>query len=426
VKLQDHGPSAADVERVAAIATATLPLGRMGDDATWQAAIKQVQPRFYWWVDWSANPALQERYQSWIHDTAAAAFYRNVQETERMRQHLLLARRGRQVYEPLENVLRIALDADKDTGVIDAYEIFYDPEWQLRAVAYTSRGEAYLIFRGTQTLRNWMLDLDVRECVPGLHRGFSMAWQRLETQVRQWLEGLPSPPSQLSCSGHSLGGAMAVVAADRLSHQYKIHQVVTFGSPRLAKPQFAENYTKSGLAAKTTRYIHETDLIPRLVPSSMYMHLGQEFFITKGNAISHAAPESTFLRFHRQFADSNAFRAVRGTGTFLKPLVSDSFESDPKGFDAIVYALRPLLYSFWHYVLFAVSAVVVILGAVYLMARFVIRGKALWQDGAEHAMLGYGRAFQETIQKYFPLAAMPPIPWVKLNISKASGHEIRP
>lgn len=223
---------------------------------------------------------------------------------------------------------------------------------------------------------------------------------------------------------------MAVVAADSLSHQYKIHQVVTFGSPRLAKPQFAENYTKAGLATKTTRYIHETDVVPRLVPSSMYMHLGQEFFITKGNAISNAPPESTFLRFHREFADSDAFRAtslaVRGTGTFLKPLVSDNFASDTKGFSAVVYALRPLLYSFWHYVLFAVSAVVVILGAAYLMARFAIRGKALWQDGAEHAMLGYGRAFQETIQKYFPLAAMPPIPWAKLNVAKTGGQEIRP
>jgi pimeloyl-ACP methyl ester carboxylesterase len=104
-----------------------------------------------------------------------------------------------------------------------------------------------------------------------IHGGFLSAYQNLESQVAEVLNG--KSVNHLWVTGHSLGGALAVVCAYELEEEalYRIKGVVTFGQPRLARPQLA-NYLKKKLLGRYARFVNREDLVPKIPPS--YPHFG--------------------------------------------------------------------------------------------------------------------------------------------------------
>lgn len=110
---------------------------------------------------------------------------------------------------------------------------------------------AVLAFRGTDSLDDWRTD-SRRELVPRkwcdgrVHRGFaealSIGWWRVAHLVGLAPRGLP-----LLVTGHSLGGALAVLAAVRLQREgIPVAHVCTFGQPRVGDRRFCR---RSGLAS---------------------------------------------------------------------------------------------------------------------------------------------------------------------------------
>ena len=95
-----------------------------------------------------------------------------------------------------------------------------------------------------------------------------------------------APSLPLVVTGHSLGGALAVLAADILNAQgFLIHSVYTFGQPRVGDATFAARYNMT-LGQRTFRIVNSNDLVPRLPGWLMgYRHCGQHFFITAAGAL---------------------------------------------------------------------------------------------------------------------------------------------
>lgn len=118
---------------------------------------------------------------------------------------------------------------------------------------------------------------------PGRHLGFSIAWAALKTQVEDWLaEALEERAiDQIVYSGHSLGGAMAQIAAfdhARLETKYEkdrgiapslVGAVVTFGAPAVGNADFAEEYAKL-LGDRTVLLESSGDLVPRIMQRWYY------------------------------------------------------------------------------------------------------------------------------------------------------------
>lgn len=99
------------------------------------------------------------------------------------------------------------------------------------------------------------------------HRGFMEAlhaiWEPLLKAVNEAVEGADRP---LWVTGHSLGGALALLAAWRLQRSFvAVHEVVTFGAPMIGNEAAARAFEQE-FAGKIFRYVNLEDPVP-LLPS---------------------------------------------------------------------------------------------------------------------------------------------------------------
>jgi hypothetical protein len=99
-------------------------------------------------------------------------------------------------------------------------------------------------------------------------------------------ERLPERLQTLYVTGHSLGGAMAVLATARLfgrgyegwEPQHLVKGVYTFGQPMVGDKGFAE-VCEMAFGARLFRHVFRSDLVPHLPPKSSipYAHTGKEW-----------------------------------------------------------------------------------------------------------------------------------------------------
>jgi hypothetical protein len=88
---------------------------------------------------------------------------------------------------------------------------------------------------------------------------------------------------KLTVTGHSLGGALAVLAALHIAEIYKhdpISAVYTYGQPAVGGATFCRRYESLGIP--TYRIVHGADLIPHMPPFAPYRHVGKSFWISDG------------------------------------------------------------------------------------------------------------------------------------------------
>jgi hypothetical protein len=127
-----------------------------------------------------------------------------------------------------------------------------------------------LAFRGSDplTLPNWITDAVVKlvqcdEYDGRVHHGFSSALRRTWPKIEAVLEEVRDKP--LFVTGHSMGGALAVLTACRLAKAGKPPAATyTFGSPRLGDPVFCR-----GHLLPTYRVVNRLDLVPELPLASV-------------------------------------------------------------------------------------------------------------------------------------------------------------
>jgi hypothetical protein len=151
---------------------------------------------------------------------------------------------------------------------------------------------------------------------PMRHLGFARAWSRVRKQVFSWLRSLPEDSRRLVLTGHSLGGALALVAAFDLVEHYPIRAVITFGVPRVGLPLFRRSYHMKRCGARTLhaitrRYTHETDLVSRFPPPVLYCHVGDESVVRSSGAIEKGRPVGRIVRLEEWLESSSLKQASK-------------------------------------------------------------------------------------------------------------------
>jgi triacylglycerol lipase len=135
-----------------------------------------------------------------------------------------------------------------------------------------SENRLIVAFRGTSSPMDWVSDVMARQkkfvCVPDAgwtHRGISAVYESARDVVLSALSGLPEG-KPLYITGHSLGGALAVLCAiDVAAHSRFAHpRVYTFGAPRVGDPAFAKAFASK--IACSHRVCNVYDAVPHLPP----------------------------------------------------------------------------------------------------------------------------------------------------------------
>jgi hypothetical protein len=147
-------------------------------------------------------------------------------------------------------------------------------------------------FRGTASRSDIRTDLQARlnvarVAVDGravrVHSGFYCAFRKVETKLRDLLLA-QDPAKAIYLTGHSLGGALALVAAaafggnDRLGD--RIAAVYTYGAPRVGDRDFPDI-----VKAPHYRVVNSGDVVPLVPPNWLtgYVHTGTPILL-KENA----------------------------------------------------------------------------------------------------------------------------------------------
>ncbi len=155
-------------------------------------------------------------------------------------------------------------------------------------VATTS--DALLIaFRGTESVADWIGNLKLfatERSTGSVHRGFSIAFDVILSRLTSLLGQLDPANRQVLITGHSLGGALATIAAAEFVDTLPKVNVYTFGQPRLAKEDF-QQFLDSRYQGNFYRFVNADDIVTRVPPR--FRHVGRLFRLTDSGDLVHEA-----------------------------------------------------------------------------------------------------------------------------------------
>ena len=142
--------------------------------------------------------------------------------------------------------------------------------------------------RGTANIENAIVDVSLK-LLPDehakikLHQGFAQAAEGVYKAVLPKL----NKDYEISLTGHSLGGAVAVILAMYLDiDQYTLGSIITFGQPKVTNVGGAQAFQHLDV----TRVVTAQDLVPLVPPLDVmdirkldiYWHLGKEIVLLEG------------------------------------------------------------------------------------------------------------------------------------------------
>jgi hypothetical protein len=159
----------------------------------------------------------------------------------------------------------------------DAHSVL--PIASTHAIVAAGRGATILSFAGTDpvSLANWVSDFNFRTTPGSTAAGFHQAFDAVQQQVVALIRARPPAEGPLFVTGHSLGGALAVVAAQALQASgVNVAAVYTYGMPRPGDAAFAGQAYDPMLGARTYRMVHGDDIVPTVAPSTLGLrHVGR-------------------------------------------------------------------------------------------------------------------------------------------------------
>ena len=161
-------------------------------------------------------------------------------------------------------------------GVLRATVVQSSTE-RVQAVVVHARGWRAVAFRGSTEPQNFLDDLRLHahplgnDSAAAVHGGFLRAWLALRSQLLPLVLSAGPP---LYVTGHSLGGALAVLCACDLAslHSITVRGVYTYGAPRVGNAEFAR-WCQRRSGPVVWRLVHWRDPVPHLPPRSFgYVH----------------------------------------------------------------------------------------------------------------------------------------------------------
>jgi predicted lipase len=145
-------------------------------------------------------------------------------------------------------------------------------------------------FRGSTTIDAWITNFDFGTTNTDIcsgctaHRGFWNSWVDARDRVTPAVKQASStfPNYKVTVVGHSLGAAIASLAAAQLRNYGLTVALYNFGSPRIGGTKISTYI--SNQPGGNFRMTHNNDPVPKLPLLTMgYVHISPEYYISKPN-----------------------------------------------------------------------------------------------------------------------------------------------
>lgn len=126
-----------------------------------------------------------------------------------------------------------------------------------------------LSFRGTEATSIKDIKSDAKanntKCDSGgnIHSGFKGAFEEVELDIQNFLNKEEYSNKPLFITGHSLGGALATIAAKKLKHVGGIAACYTYGAPRVGDEEWISN-----IKTPLYRVVNAADCVTMMPPGS--------------------------------------------------------------------------------------------------------------------------------------------------------------
>lgn len=153
-----------------------------------------------------------------------------------------------------------------------------DSSTETQAVVVISSGAVIIAFRGTESGSgaDWGTNTGIQLVShnfgsggsAAVHQGFLTAATSVFSDITSILNEVNASSKKIYVSGHSLGSALAMLAAAMIESDtsYSVSGVYSIGGPRVGGGDWVNVYDNLGLASKTLRIVYYKDPIP-LLPS---------------------------------------------------------------------------------------------------------------------------------------------------------------
>lgn len=184
----------------------------------------------------------------------------------------------REGVRPNKETLDLALVSSK--RAYSTQTTIVDEDTSTALVIDKRTGRTFVGFRGTEEVKDWLTNVNMKPArVPWLaedvkvHSGFLKAY----TSVRQRLmdavgvDATGSEGSEIVFCGHSLGGALATLAAMDFAHNapFVRVKVYTFGAPQVGDIAFVTEFNK--VVGESVRVVNPHDKVPDVLAAG-YLH----------------------------------------------------------------------------------------------------------------------------------------------------------
>lgn len=163
--------------------------------------------------------------------------------------------------------------------------------WGFEAFAFLDRNnsqgfavaddETVLIgFRGTEgNIADWLGNFRFLATESGgygsVHRGFYNGYHAVHDQLMGFLHQTKAQHKKVWIAGHSLGGALALIAGAELHKEVPIAGIHTVGQPRVGNNAFLDFYDAT-FGDRYIRIVNNKDVVPRVPP--VYGHTGKLYW----------------------------------------------------------------------------------------------------------------------------------------------------
>lgn len=185
---------------------------------------------------------------------------------------------------------------------LDLYHTIADIQMSFFLATSDTQQLQVISVRGTSNVENAMVDIALRLLADDktgtrLHQGFAYAAQQIYAQLQARL----NPDYRIRTTGHSLGGAVALILAMYMDADgFNVERVVTFGQPKVTNLPGATSMQHLDI----TRVVTPDDLVPLVPPFDpldirnidIYWHAGREVLLLDGNQFAVLEGVDSMLR----------------------------------------------------------------------------------------------------------------------------------